>query len=131
MKLFTLFRRQISIRKPGYKNNISDSAVAVGGYNLIQRDRKESVHCGVVKDSIAFTILEDLEDENSLLEVLSAAPNSTPKGHIKCYHWCCLPPSKSRQLCNTELCNKVFVVECNPSPFSLVQSFLYFIFSAS
>ena len=66
--------------------HIPDSeAEEINGYNLIRRDRRNAVHGGVciyVKESIPFTILGDLEDENGSFEVLSIKlrPTCLPMG---------------------------------------------------
>ena len=65
--------------------HIPDSEEAINGYNLITRDRRDAVHGGVfiyIKESIPFTILGDLEDENGSFEVLSIKlrPTCLPTG---------------------------------------------------
>ena len=59
--------------------------MAINGYNLIRRDRRDVIHGGVcmyIKASIPFTILEDLEDESGSLEVLwiKLRPFRLPRG---------------------------------------------------
>ena len=47
----------VCITETWLQNHILDTVVALEGYNLIRRDRKETIHCGVcmyVKDSIPF-----------------------------------------------------------------------------
>lgn len=47
--------------------------MTINGYNLVRRDRRDAVQggmCMYLKESIPFTILGDLEDENGSFEVL-------------------------------------------------------------
>lgn len=62
----------VSITETLLQGHIPDSVVAIKGYNLIRRDRRDAVNGGVwmyVKESICFTILGDLEDKNGSFEV--------------------------------------------------------------
>ena len=66
------------------QQHIPDSAVAINGYSLIRRDRQETIHGGVcmyVKQSIPFSILDNINDENGL-EVLwvKLRPTRLPRG---------------------------------------------------
>ena len=59
--------------------------MAINGYSLIRRDRRDAAHGGVcmyIKESIPFTILGDLEDENGSFEVLwiKLRPTCLPRG---------------------------------------------------
>ena len=61
----------ICITESWLKSHIQDSVVAIDGLNLVRRDRKEITHGGVcmyIKDTVPFSVLEDLADD--FLEVL-------------------------------------------------------------
>ena len=75
----------VCISETWLQQHIPDSAVAINGYNLIRRDRQETIHGGVcmyVKETIPFSILDNLNDENGLLEVLwmKLRPTRLPRG---------------------------------------------------
>ena len=75
----------VCITETWLQQHILDSAVAINGFNLIRRDRQETIHGGVciyVKETIPFSILDNLNDENGLLEVLwvKLRPTRLPRG---------------------------------------------------
>ena len=75
----------VCITETWLQSHIPDSVVAINGFNLIRRDRKEAIHGGVcmyIKASIPYTILGDLEDENGSFEVLwiKLRPTRLPRG---------------------------------------------------
>ena len=75
----------VCITETWLQSHIPDSVVAINGYNLIRRDRRDVIHGGVcmyIKASIPFTILEDLEDESCSFEVLwiKLRPFRLPRG---------------------------------------------------
>lgn len=56
----------VCITETWLQSHISDSVVAINGYNLIRRDRRDARHGGVcmyIKSFIPFTVLEDPEDK--------------------------------------------------------------------
>ena len=74
----------VCITETWLQQHHADSLVAINGYNLIRRDRKGTFGGGIcmyVKDSIAVTVLEDLESEDGL-EVLwvKLRPTRLPRG---------------------------------------------------
>ena len=75
----------VCITETWLQSHISDSVVAINGYNLIRRDRRDARHGGVcmyIKSSIPFTVLEDPEDEKCSFEVLwiKMRPTRLPRG---------------------------------------------------
>lgn len=64
----------VCITESWLQEHIPDSAVAINGYNLIRRDKKESTHGGVcmyIKDTIPSSVFDNFEDVNGPeLEVL-------------------------------------------------------------
>ena len=75
----------VCITETWLQSHNPDSVVAINGFNLIRRDRKEAIHGGVcmyIKASIPYTILGDLEDENGSFEVLwiKLRPTRLPRG---------------------------------------------------
>ena len=60
-----------------------DNVINVQGYNLIRRDRVEGTHGGVcvyIKDSIAFTVLDELYDSSFEILWINTRPNRMPRG---------------------------------------------------
>ena len=65
------------------REHIQDSVVSISGFNLVRLDRQTSVHGGVctyIKNSLQYSILDDLTDP--LFEVLwiKIRPNRLPRG---------------------------------------------------
>ena len=75
----------VCITETWLQSHIPDSVVAINGYNLIRRDRRDARRGGVcmyIKSSIPFTVLEDPEDEKCSFEVLwiKMRPTRLPRG---------------------------------------------------
>ena len=78
----------VCITESWLRQHIPDSVIAINGYNIIRRDRKEATHGGVcmyIKESIPFSVLDFSEvDENPVFdfEVLWAKlrPTRLPRG---------------------------------------------------
>ena len=78
----------VCITESWLRQHIPDSVIAINGYNIIRRDRKEATHGGVcmyIKESIPFSVLDFSEvDENPAFdfEVLWAKlrPTRLPRG---------------------------------------------------
>lgn len=73
----------ICITESWLQNHIPDSVVSIDGFNLVRLDRKELTHGGVclfVKESISFSIIQDLQDENLEVLWLDLRPNRLPRG---------------------------------------------------
>lgn len=74
----------VCITESWLQSHVHDNVVALDGFNLVRRDRVDTIHGGVctfIKDNINFTILEDLED--SLFEALwiKLRPSRLPRGY--------------------------------------------------
>ena len=65
------------------RSHIHDNVVALKGFNIIRKDRVESEHGGVcvyVKDTIEFTILDDLHDPSFEMLWIKLRPTRLPRG---------------------------------------------------
>ena len=105
----------VSFVETWLQGHIHDNVVDIQGYNLIRRDRCERQHGGVciyIKDSIEFSVLDELFD--SLFEVLwiNMRPTRLPRGFTNLivgtvYH----PPSAENAAMLNYLSNCLSVME--------------------
>ena len=66
-------------------SHIHDNIINIQGYNLIRRDRVEGNNCGVcvyIKDSIAFTVLDELYNSSFEILWINIRSNRLPRGII-------------------------------------------------
>ena len=74
----------ICITESWLRCHIHDNVVALEGFNIIRRDRVESEHCGVcmyIKDTISFTVLDDLQDPSFEMLWAELRPARPPSGY--------------------------------------------------
>ena len=73
----------VCITESWLRSHIHDNVVALKGFNIIRKDRVESEHGGVcvyVKDTIKFTILDDLHDPSFEMLWIKLRPTRLPRG---------------------------------------------------
>ena len=73
----------ICITESWLRSHIHDNVVALEGFNIIRRDRIESEHGGVcmyIKDTINFTVLDDLQDPSFEMLWAKLTPARLPRG---------------------------------------------------
>ena len=73
----------VCITESWLRTHIHDNVVALKGFNIIRKDRVESEHGGVcvyVKDTIKFTILDDLHDPSFEMLWIKLRPTRLPRG---------------------------------------------------
>ena len=73
----------VSLVETWLQSHIHDNIINIQGYNLIRRDRVEGTHGGVcvyIKDSIAFTVLDELYNSSFEILWISIRPNRLPRG---------------------------------------------------
>ena len=73
----------VCITESWLRSHIHDNVVALKGFNIIRKDRVESEHGGVcvyVKDTIKFTILDDLHDPSFEILWIKLRPTRLPRG---------------------------------------------------
>ena len=73
----------VCITESWLRSHIHDNVVALKGFNIIRRDRVESEHGGVcvyVKDTIKFTILDNLHDPSFEMLWIKLRPTRLPRG---------------------------------------------------
>ena len=66
------------------QSHIHDNAVALQGYNIIRRDRIDMIHGGVcmfIKNTLKFTVLEDLEEADFEALWIKMTPSRLPRGY--------------------------------------------------
>ncbi|XP_068674469.1 uncharacterized protein [Montipora foliosa] len=74
----------VCVTESWLKSNIHDNVVALGSYNIIRRDRTETEHGGVcvyIKNTIKFTVLDDLEDPSFEALWIQISPTRLPRGY--------------------------------------------------
>ena len=65
------------------QSHISDNIVALERFNLVGRDRRESIHRGVcmfIRNTIKFTVLDDLDDSSFEVLWVKLRPTRFPRG---------------------------------------------------
>ena len=73
----------VCISESWLRSHIHNNVVALKGFNIIRKDRVESEHGGVcvyVKDTITFTILNDLHDPSFEMLWIKLRPTRLPRG---------------------------------------------------
>ncbi|XP_068749281.1 uncharacterized protein [Montipora capricornis] len=74
----------VCITESWLRSHIHHSVVALSGFNLVRKDRVDSIHggvCAYIRDNINFTILEDLEDSSFEALWLKLRPARLPRGY--------------------------------------------------
>ena len=74
----------VCITKSWLKSHIHDNVVALGSYNIIRRDRTKTEHGGVcvyIKNTIKFTVLDDLEDPSFEALWIQISATRLPRGY--------------------------------------------------
>ena len=72
----------VSLVETWLQSHIHDNVINIQGYNLIHRDRVEGTHGGVcvyIKDSIAFTVLDELYNSSFEILWINIRPNRLPR----------------------------------------------------
>ena len=74
----------VCITESWLKSHIHDNVVALESYNITCRDRTETEHGGVcvyIKNTIKFTVLDDLEDPSFEALWIQISPTHLPRGY--------------------------------------------------
>ena len=74
----------VCITESWLRSHIHDNVVALSGFNVVRKDRVDTIHGGVcvyIRDNINFTILEDLEDPSFEALWLKLRPARLPRGY--------------------------------------------------
>ena len=74
----------VCITESWLRSHIHDSVVALSGFNLVRKDRVDSIHggvCAYIRDNINFAILDDLEDSSFEALWLKLRPARLPRGY--------------------------------------------------
>ena len=104
----------VSLVETWLQSHIHDNVINIQGYNLIRRDRVEGIHGGVcvyIKDSMAFTVLDELYNSSFEILWINIRPNRLPRGiMIPPDSWHSIPPSQRRQFRHVGLSFKLFVI---------------------
>ena len=80
------------------QSHIHDNIVTLEGYNIIRRDRIEAIHGGVcmfIKDTLKFTVLENLQEVDFEALWIKILPSRLPRGYNSIVVGTIYPPSRA------------------------------------
>ena len=74
----------VSLVETWMQNHIHDNVIAIDGFHIIRRNRQEGQHGGIcmyIKNSIVFSVLDELSDTPFQVLWINLRPNRKSRGY--------------------------------------------------